>query len=112
MAATNVLNFYIDYPGAVTQKLSSEVADSQLVNIGAKGKKWRNRIINEQSDLVFPYAWFFFSRPDESYGYSRATIAEADYIKTFKPEYLLHAKDCRMTSVVTDETTIFGVWEV
>lgn len=115
MATTTkiIVNFYIDYPGAITQKLSEEVEESQLVGLGAKGKIWRNRIMNEQSDLVFPYAWLFFSRPVEGYGYTVGGITGMDEtIKVLTPEYLNHAKDVRMTSTYTEETNIFGIWEV
>lgn len=113
MATKNILNFYIDYPGAITQKLSGEIETEALTPaLKAKGKLWRNRIMNEQSDLVFPYAWLFFSRPAEGYGYTLADAGDLDYIKVLEPADLLHAKDCRMTAVATEETTIFGVWEV
>lgn len=111
--ATNIINFYIDYPGAITQKISGEVEAEQLNTAGAKGKIWRNRIMNEHSDLVFPYAWFFFSRPVEGYGYTVGGITGMDEtIKILTPEYLNHAKDVRMTATSTEERTIFGIWEV
>lgn len=109
MAVKNVVNFFIDYENGVTQKLSSEV-ETLAETLAAKGKLWRNRIINEQSDLVFPYAWFFFSRPAEGVGYS--LVINTDNVKDLTPADLYHAKDCRLTSTSTDETTIFGIWEV
>lgn len=111
--STNIVNFYIDYENGTTQKLSSEVEDAQLAGLGSKGKLWRTRIMNENSDLVYPYAWFFFSRPVEGYGYTMGGVpGMEDTVKELSPEYLYHAKDCRLTSTVTDETTIFGIWEV
>lgn len=118
MATTYTLNFYIDFLDGTTKKITEDVTAEKFNSAGENGKKWRNRIINETSDLVYPYAYYYFSHVEEKeggYGMIEYTDSADDGItyggRIYK-DNLIHARDCRLTGIAAEETTIFGTWEV